>query len=253
MFSARHYRRNLSLALALVAMTISQVHNPTADARSVTSIIAADITAEKQTLDSFGSKFTTLEKTISTLQKRTSITASELSSTKTSATTLKTQLSQVQQAIASIVRKLKASGEWQNYDATVNAQLDSKGQKLLSDLGGAKRLLEDFSSRTGSLGIEIDALVQPLNSRVASSGFAPATRGAFGFMPTSSSFVTANTATAPLPATLGNQTGRCIVRATRYILFGGFGRPGNTVDHAVCACTSNSAAETAACDASITS
>jgi hypothetical protein len=252
MSNVRHYRRNLSLALALLAMTISQVHYPAANARSLTNIIAADITAEKQTLDLFGSNLTNLEKTIITLGTRTSITTIELNSTKTSATTLKTQISQLQLAIASIVRKLKASGEWLNYDATVNAQLDFKGQKLLTDLGGAKRLLEEFSSRTGSLGFEIDALVQPLNSRVASSGFAPSTRGAFGFMPASSSFAPANTTTASLPATMG-QTGRCILRATRYILFGGLGRPGNTVDHAVCACTSSSAAETAACDAQITS
>ena len=110
MSNVRHYRRNLSLALALLALTISQVHYPAANARSVTNIIAADITAEKQTLDLFGSNLTNLEKTIITLGTRTSITTSELNSTKTSATTLKTQISQLQLAIASIVRKLKASG-----------------------------------------------------------------------------------------------------------------------------------------------
>lgn len=247
MSNVRPYRRNLSLALALVAMTISQTLYPVANARTLNTGVAADLTAEKQTLTSFSSSLKGLEKRVIDLQLRSSITSSELNSTKTSATTLKTQVSQVQQAVASIIRKLKASGEWQNYDATVNGLVDPKAQKLLAEIGGAKRLLEDFAVQAVNLPTEIDSLVQPLNSRVASSGFSPATRGAFGFMPASSSFAPATVAaTSPAAPVVTRRTARCILRVVGYVVLGGMDR----YNGAECACYNDTAADVQKCDAS---
>lgn len=197
-------------ALAIAAIALSLSLYPATGARS---LAAADLTAEKQALTSFADGLTSLEKNVAELQKRSSITSTELNSAKTSASTLKTKVSPLGQTFQSVINKLKAAGEWENFDATVLKQTtDPKAQALISNAGGAKKILQDAATQLSGLSTEIDALVQPLNSRVASTGFSFGNSRALGFMPVRASFTP--TATAAFAS------GKCIFYGGLYIVVG---------------------------------
>ena len=109
--------RTLFVALACAAIALFQSF-PSA-AHKLAAPLAADLTAEKQALSSFGTGLTNLETKVAELQKRSSISSTELNSVKTTASTLKTKVSPIGQTFQSVINKLKTSGEWENFDNSV--------------------------------------------------------------------------------------------------------------------------------------
>lgn len=223
------------LTLVLVLLTIAFLHNapqglnPTAGARSMPAV--ADLTAEKQALSSFDTNLTNLEIKVRSLLTKSTITSVDLNSTKSSATALKTNVSQVQQTFQSVINKLKASGEWDNFDAATLRQItDPEARSRITTAGGAKKILLDAASQLSGLTTEIDALVQPLNSRVASSGLSPVFRGATGFMPAGASFVAASGGATPV---VFKESFKCRFRSGIFVIRHG---EGNSYKNMQCAC-----------------
>jgi hypothetical protein len=128
-----------------------------------------NLSAEIQALESFDDALTLFEKNVKDLGKKASITSQELTSARTNANTVKSRVSQVQQAFRSVVDKLKAAGKLDNPDSVLPQIRDAKLRRLIQQEGGTKRILETLASQSGTLLQEIDALVQPLNSRVRAS------------------------------------------------------------------------------------
>ncbi len=203
--------RTLFVALASAAILLFQSF-PSA-AHKLAAPLAADLTAEKQALSSFGTGLTNLETKVAELQKRSSISSTELNSVKTSASTLKTKVSPIGQTFQSVINKLKASGEWENFDNSVlNQVTDPEVQRMFRDAGGPKKVLQDLASQTSGLNTEIDALVQSLNSKVASTRPSFGNQAMFGFMPVRASLAHAAAAPAGLIGI------RCRFRIAKYSL-----------------------------------
>jgi hypothetical protein len=211
-------RRKLPVALVIAVIALFQCIQLSTSARPLARV-AADLTAEKQTLTSFSDSLGSFESKVSELRLKSSITSTELNSAKTSASTLKTKVSQIQQTFQSVINKLKASGEWENFDAIALKQItDPKGQELIRDAGGAKKLLEVAASQLGGLSLEIDALIQPLNSKVASTGSSFGNKAMLGFVPVRASFTASAPVTSPAPA--AGESAACRFRKAVYSVTG---------------------------------
>lgn len=189
--------RNRTLFVALVSAAIMLCQILPSAAHKLAAPLAADLTAEKQALSSFSTGLASLETKVAELQKRSSITANELNSIKSSASSLKTKVSPIGQTFQSVINKLKAAGEWENFDNTVLGRVsDPDAQRLFRDAGGPKKVLQDLASQSSGLSTEIDALVQSLNSKVASTGPSFGNQAKLGFMPVRASLT--HTAAAPI-------------------------------------------------------
>ena len=205
------YHRKLFVAFAILGIALFQGFHPATSARSPVVPTAADLTLEQQTLTSFASDLSGLERKVVQLQTKTTITSLELSSARTSADTLKTRTFQIQQTLQSAISKLKASREWENLDVTVLAKTTNlKVQSFIRNAGGAKRILEDAALQTSGLSLEIDSLIQPLSSKVASIGPSFGNSSRLGFVPVRASV-------APTAAVY-REAFRCRFRSAVYIL-----------------------------------
>jgi hypothetical protein len=125
-----------------------------------------NLRAEIQSLESFDDALSLLEKNVKDLSRKTSITAQELNLAQTSANTVKSRAPQLQQTFRSVVDKLRAAGKLDDPESVLPPVRDAKLRRLIQQEGGARRILETLAAQSGTLSQEIDALVQPLNSRV---------------------------------------------------------------------------------------
>ncbi len=223
MTSLRFNYRWAIAVIAVAAITLTQSLYPATSARPLARTIAADLTTEKQALTTFADSLGSLEKKVAELQLKSSITATELNTTKTSASSLKTKVSPLGQTFQSVINKLKASGEWENFDDTVLRRIaNDDTQALIRDAGGAKKILQDAVSQLSALSTEIDALVQPLNSRVASTGPAFGNHAMLGFMPARASLTHAATAATKSPTATAAfiRSAKCLLSAGIFIVVG---------------------------------
>ena len=162
------YRRITALC-ALVAMVVIQSISLGKSGRSSTALTDADLTPEKRTLKSFADDLSNVETKCTELGRKTTITQLEFNTARTRADGLRGRVSLIQQAVRSIIDKLKAAGQWEDFDSTVLARVrDARQQSAIRDAGGPRRILEDAAAQLGGLSQEVDALLQPLTSRIAS-------------------------------------------------------------------------------------
>ena len=159
--------RSVTVVCALVVMVVIQSISLGKSARSLTGTNDADLTPEKRTLKSFADDLSALEKKCIELGKKATITRLEFNTARTSTDGLRGRVSLIQQAVRSVVDKLKAAGQWENFDATTLARVtDARQQSAIRDAGGPRRILEDAASQLSGLSQEVDALLQPLSSRI---------------------------------------------------------------------------------------
>jgi hypothetical protein len=110
-----------------------------------------DIASELQTLDSFANDWGKFEKKRAELRKKSSLTSSEFQLLNDDHGALKRRLSQVPNAIRTIINKLKAAGKWDTLDEDLLAAstTDDKFKASLREFGGARKLFEDGASQLG--------------------------------------------------------------------------------------------------------
>jgi hypothetical protein len=107
-----------------------------------------NINSELQTLNSFGDDLTRLDKKRAGLIRRSSVSDTEFTSVKNDHDALRRRVSQLPNAIRSIIQKLKASGRWDTFDADLLASTkDEKFKASVAEFGGARRLFEDVASQ----------------------------------------------------------------------------------------------------------
>ena len=110
-----------------------------------------NINSELQTLNSFGDDLARLDKKRAGLIRRSSVSDTEFTSVKNDHDALRRRVSQLPNAIRSIIQKLKASGRWDTFDADLLASTkDEKFKASVAEFGGARRLFEDVASQLGS-------------------------------------------------------------------------------------------------------
>jgi len=109
-----------------------------------------NINSELQTLNSFGDDLSRLDKKRAGLIKRSSVSDTEFTSVKNDHDALRRRVSQLPNAIRSIIQKLKAAGRWDKFDAELLASTkDEKFKASVAEFGGARRLFEDVASQLG--------------------------------------------------------------------------------------------------------
>ena len=107
-----------------------------------------NINSELQTLNSFGDDLSRLDKKRAGLIKRSSVSDTEFTSVKNDHDALRRRVSQLPNAIRSIIQKLKAAGRWDKFDAELLASTkDEKFKASVAEFGGARRLFEDVASQ----------------------------------------------------------------------------------------------------------
>jgi hypothetical protein len=165
----RTFNKKIAL-FAVVAVLLLQGLLLSAHSEAMTGApTELNLSAEIQALESFDDALTLFEKNVKDLGKKVTITSQELSSARTGANTVKSRVSQAQQAFRSVVDKLRTAGKLDNPESVLPPIRDAKLRRLIQQEGGAKRILETLASQSATLSQEIDALVQPLNSKVRAS------------------------------------------------------------------------------------
>src|SRR5215471_1360337 len=107
-----------------------------------------NINSELQTLNSFGDDLSRLDKKRAGLIKRSSVSDTEFTSVKNDHDALRRRVSQLPNAIRSIIQKLKAAGRWDTFDAELLASTkDERFKASVAEFGGARRLFEDVASQ----------------------------------------------------------------------------------------------------------
>lgn len=166
------YRNTITMS-TIVALLVAQAIFMTSDAAATAAMLAeVNVTSERQSLVSFEAALSRLEATCSNLDKKASITPLELDSSRKAAGDLKRQVPQIQQAIRSIIDKLKAAKAWDDFDSTALAKAKAL-RSVLTQNGGAKRILEDAASQLGGLSGEVDGLLQPLGAKLRADAGGP--------------------------------------------------------------------------------
>lgn len=123
----------------------------TSSSAATNTLPELNIKSELQTLNSFGDDLSKLEKKRAGLIRRSSVSDTEFTSVKNDHDALRRRVSQLPNAIRSIIQKLKASGRWATFDADLLASTkDEKFKASVAEFGGARRLFEDVASQLGS-------------------------------------------------------------------------------------------------------
>lgn len=241
------YLRVVAIGLALTISLMQSVNGKRiiGPASSAATFDNPDLNSESRTVNSFNDDLSNFDKKRVQLSKRSAITSEEFNSLERTGNDLKRRISQLKDATESIIRKLKASGRWDNLDEEILAKLtDSKDRAFVQDNGGLRRAFEtaltDLNSQSGD---EIVAPLSNLRSKVAAG-----TPG-FHFNRTSSSSTSWRIVAVnySAPSLMKTRSLRCIGATIRYgvglVLHGpGTGSgpkttiPTETVDSYKCQC-----------------
>jgi len=160
--------RNATAVIALSAMVMLHSVTLVPGVRAITPAISdADLTSEARALDAFVTDLTRLDTRTAELGKKASFTRAEFDSLEVVATGLKRRLSEVQNALGAVIRKLKAADQWNNLNATLLTRTrDSQFQAFIRS-EDFKKLLEDSATTLVTDAGQIDSRLAALRAKVA--------------------------------------------------------------------------------------
>jgi hypothetical protein len=131
------------------------------------ALIALDLGPENRILDAFVTDLIKLDKGSAVLRKKDSLTSAEFEAHQRAADALKRRLSEVQDALREVIRKLKAAGEWdEGLDARVLTKIGDPRTKELFRRDSFKKSLEDAASQLSNDENQIDGLFGNLRNKV---------------------------------------------------------------------------------------
>lgn len=170
MSKGRTVRRGLvalCAALALVAFCPASAHRAAGERGD------ADLSSEARTLDSFGDALFKFDLKCAELDKKAALSRTEFERVKSEAADLNGRVGQVQQALRSIVEKLKRAGQWDDFNEAVLQKIrDGRTRHFLNGEGGAKRVLEAAVAQAGGLTGEVNTWRERLKVKVREEGAA---------------------------------------------------------------------------------
>lgn len=165
----RNYRKLMAVCAILTTIFFQNVASSVAIAPHPPSAVvsALDLGPEERVLDAFVNDLIKLDKRTAELRKKDSVTGAELEAQQRSADALKRRLSEVQDALREVIRKLKAAGEWdEGLDARVLTKIgDPRAQEVLRR-DGFRKSLEEAASQISNDGDQIDSSFGILRNKV---------------------------------------------------------------------------------------
>jgi len=165
----------LCVAVAIVAVWGVRMSTATSSSPAPTNVLPdVNIASELSTLGSLGDDLAKFDKKRAQLGKKNSVSGTEFNLLKNDHDALKQRLSQVPNAIRSIINKLKAAGKWDTFDEDLLASsTDEKFKASVREFGGARKLFEDGASQLGgsAAGEEIIGSLDDVQKKVAGNRF----------------------------------------------------------------------------------
>ena len=175
MIKSRFSYWRVTAAMAILALTlIPSIRQSTARAEpSVATGSSLDLANEERILGRYYDDLVSYKKHTLELGKRARLVSTDLDEAQNRSEDLKRRLSEVQNAVREIVRKLKAADQWASLDTTILARITDARDKSYFQQNSFKKLLEDSSNDLTSYGSDIttpfDNLRRKLTSRTGSS------------------------------------------------------------------------------------
>jgi hypothetical protein len=111
------------------------------------------------------------------LSKKPSLLSADLDPLQRKSDELKGRLSELQNVIREIVRKLKAANEWNDLDTSIAASITDASKRAKFKENSFKQLLEESSNSLTSYGNEINIPLDKLRKRLTSRTFSPYSDG----------------------------------------------------------------------------
>lgn len=167
--ATRNYRKPTAICAVLTIIFFQNVGSSGALAPQPpsTAFTALDLGPESRILDAFFNDLVKLDKRSADLRKKESLTSTEFEAHQRTADALKRRLSEVQDALREVIRKLKAAGEWdEGLDARVLTKIDNPRARDLFRRDSFKKSLEDAASQLSNDGDQIDSSFGNLRNKV---------------------------------------------------------------------------------------
>ena len=155
--------RKLGVLCSLVVTVLAQFV-PTSVAVTTPK---TELTGEARTLDKFVDDLFKLDRNRGELSRKASLSQTEFDSLKGSADDLKRRLSEVQNALRGVIRKLKAAGEWDDIDSRVAETISDASLRARFRQTSFKRELEDLAESVANKAGEISDPVEILRRKVS--------------------------------------------------------------------------------------
>jgi hypothetical protein len=172
MIKSRFSYLKLSALIAVFAMTLVPYLPTSAGSRLSPIVTGADLGSEQRIIARYADDLVAYDKQTQALGKRARLVSSDLDEVQNRSEDLKRRLSEVQNAVREIVRKLKAANEFDDLDTNIVARITEARDKSYFQQNSFKKLLEDASNDLASYGSDVttpvDNLRRKLTSRTAS-------------------------------------------------------------------------------------
>ena len=173
MIKSRFSYLKLAALIAAFAMTLVPYLRTSAGNRVSPTVTGTDLSNEQRIIARYADDLAAYDKETQTLGKRARLVSSDLDGVQNRSEDLKRRLSEVQNAVREIVRKLKAANEFDDLDTSIVARITDARDKPYFQQNSFKKLLEDASNDLTSYGNDIttpfDNLRRKLTSRTASA------------------------------------------------------------------------------------
>jgi len=173
MIKSRFSHLKLSALIAVFAMTLVPYPRTSAGSRLSPIVTGADLGNEQRIIAKYAADLVAYDKQTQALGKRARLVSSDLDDVQNRSEDLKRRLSEVQNAVREVVRKLKAANEFDDLDTNIVARITDSRDKSYFQQNSFKKLLEDASNDLTSYGNDIttpfDNLRRKLTSRTGSS------------------------------------------------------------------------------------
>lgn len=134
---------------------------------AITSVPETDLRNEDRVIGKYFDDLVQYQQECFDAKKRTALRNADIDPLQRKSEDLKSRLSEVQNAIGEVVRKLKASGEWDDLDNSLLARTVDPRQRSLVQESSFKADLEDAAASLSSQKNEISLPLDNLRKRVA--------------------------------------------------------------------------------------
>jgi hypothetical protein len=129
-----------------------------------------DLSNEQRTIGSYAEELFAYNQAVGKLGKKASLVGSEVEPLERKSDALKSRLSNVQNAISDVVRKLKEADAWNDLDSTLLANVSNARVRTLFQESSFKSELEDAATSLNSRAGDISLPLAGLRKKVAQQG-----------------------------------------------------------------------------------
>jgi hypothetical protein len=161
------YLKLAAVVTVLSMALVPSMHPSTASSQPSPAVPGADLRNEERVIARYCDDLSVFDKEVVEFGKRARFVSADLDPVSRKSEILKGRLSEVQNAVREIVRKLKAANEWDELNENFASKITyTDGRKTFLQQSSFKQLLEEFPNTNYRK--DIDSPVEDLRKRLAS-------------------------------------------------------------------------------------